>query len=67
LPLSFIDTPKAGRRKDIVCSLPKQIQKNNHIPQRIQNYNGSPMFQASPIPSSVAKIIIIENFSLFKL
>jgi hypothetical protein len=37
LPQSFIDTPKVSRKKDIVQSLPNQIQKSNHIPQRIKN------------------------------
>jgi hypothetical protein len=32
LPQYFIDTPKTGRKKkDIVQSLPNQIQKNNHV------------------------------------
>jgi hypothetical protein len=33
----FVVTPKAGRKKDIVQSLPNQIQKNNRIPQRIKS------------------------------
>jgi hypothetical protein len=51
--------------KKIVQSLPNQIQKNDHSPQRIKNCNCSPNFQASPIIRPVAKIII-ANLSLFK-
>ena len=50
LPQSFIDTPKAGRKKDTVYSLANQIQKNKRIPQRIKNYNCFPMFPPSLFP-----------------
>jgi hypothetical protein len=49
LPQSFIDTPKAGK-EDSIQSLPYQLQKSNHIPQRIKNYNCSPKFPASLFP-----------------
>jgi hypothetical protein len=48
LPQSFIDTLKAGKKD--VQSLPNQIQKKNHVPQRIKNYNFPPKSQASIFP-----------------
>jgi len=66
LPQSFINNPKAGRKK-IFIIIAKSNAKNDYIPPRPKNYNCSPKFQASPIPRPVANIIIIVNLSLFKL
>jgi hypothetical protein len=34
LPQTFIDTPKAERKKRHCITLPNQIQKNDHVPQK---------------------------------
>jgi hypothetical protein len=63
LPQAFIDTPRA-HKKDIVYSLSNQIQKNNHISQRINNYIFPqsfmlPYFQAYVPSNNIYKVIII--------
>lgn len=64
---SLLLLQKAGKRETLYTHYQMcQVQKNDHMSQRIEKYDCNPKFQASPIPRPMDKIKI-ANLSLFKL